>query len=221
MVAERHVLVLALRRSEINMTLVLCNQLVRAWPNMHTAFTTVEAHTVHRDVVDYRLVIYVGDVSLAQVGNRPVVIERPAAPVAALEANTTVPVTVVDATVETYVRTPVAGVPKVCAAVSPAPVTRCPQEARGGRQHPGTGDPVIVAVVPGPVTRCPDITNRRARRLHIHRQSRRCEVDRDADRHEREGRHRQGRQRKASQSGPDRGEAKRFLTHVDLVAIVA
>jgi len=219
MIAERHVLVFALHGSELNVTLVLCSQLVRAWPHVQAAFTTVETDTVHRDVVDHRPVIDVGDVSLTQVGNRPVVIERTTAPVTALEANTTVPITVVDTTVKTYVRAPIAGVPNI-GALSPTPVTRSPQQTRGGCQDPGARDPVIVAVVPSPITWCPDVTDRGAGRLHVHRQRRRREVYGDADRHEREGRHRQGRQRKSRQSGPGRSEAKRFLTHDDLVAIV-
>jgi hypothetical protein len=180
MITGCHALVFALHRSEVNMTLVLCNQLVRAWPRMQTTFTTVEAHTVHRDVVDHGPVVNVGDVSLAQVGNRPVVIERATAPIAALEADTTVPVTVVDATIETYVRAPVAGMPKVCT-ISPTPVTRSPQKSRRGCQYPGAGHPVIVALVIGPVTRRPDVPNRGAGRLHIHGQRGRREVDGDAD----------------------------------------
>ena len=219
MVAERHVLVLALRRSEINMMVVLCNQFVSAWPRMQASLTTVEAHTVDRDVVDHRPVINVGDVSSAQVGNRPVVVERSTAPVTALEANATVPITVVDTTVETYVRAPISGVPQICA-VAPTPVARRPQEPGRGCQHPGAGHPVIIAIVITPITWCPDIANRRTGRLHIYGQRRRREVDGDADRNEREGRHRQGRQRKTCQSGPGWSEAKRFLTHGDLVAIV-
>jgi hypothetical protein len=219
MVAERHVLVLPLRRSEINMMLVLCNQLVSAWPRMQASLATVEAHTVDRDVVDHRPVINVGDVSPAQVGNRPVVVERSTAPVTALEANTTVAIAVVDTTVETYVRAPITGVPQICAA-APTPIPGRPQKPGGGCQHPGAGHPVIIAIVITPITWCPDIANRRTGRLHIYGQRRRREVDGDADRNEREGRHRQGRQRKTCQSGPGWSEAKRFLTHGDLVAIV-
>ena len=113
MIAERHVLVVTLHGSESNMMLVLCNQLVGAWPRVQAAFATVEAHTVHRDVVDHRPVVDVGDMSRTQVGNRPVVVERLTAPIAALKANTTIPVTVVDTTVETYVRAPVTGMPQI------------------------------------------------------------------------------------------------------------
>jgi hypothetical protein len=179
MIAERHVLVFALHGSEFNVTLVLCSQLVRARSRVQAAFTTVETDTIHRDVVDHRPVIDVGDVSLAQVGNRAVVVERSTAPVTALEANTTVSITVVDTTVETYVRAPIAGVPKIDA-LPPTPVTRSPQQTGRGCQDPGAGHPVIVAVVPSPITWRPDVTNRGAGRLHVHRQRGRCEVHGDA-----------------------------------------
>ena len=124
-IAESHVLVIALHRSETNMAIVICNQLVRARPRVQAAFTTVVAHTVHRDVVDHRPVVNIGDVSFAQVCNRPVVVERPMAPVTALEANTGVAVPVIDTTVKTYVRAPIAGVPHIRTA-TPAPVARRP-----------------------------------------------------------------------------------------------
>ena len=66
--------------------------------------------------------------------------ERSTAPVTTLEANTTISVTVVDPTVETYVRTRVTGMPQICAA-SPTPVTRSPQQTRrkgASTQVPGT-----------------------------------------------------------------------------------
>jgi len=124
-IAESHVLVIALHRSVTNMAIVICNQLVRARPRVQAAFTTVVAHTVYRDVVDHRPVVNIGDVSFAQVCNRPVVVERPMAPVTALEANTGVSVPVIDTTVKTYVRAPIAGVPNIRTA-TPAPVTRRP-----------------------------------------------------------------------------------------------
>jgi hypothetical protein len=218
-IAERHVLMLALHGREVNVTLVLGSQLASAWPRMQATLTAVEADTIHRDVVDHRPVIDVGDMNAAQVGHRPVVVKCPVAPVTALEADTTVSVTVVDTTVEAYMGPPIAGVPRIGAA-APGPVARRPQQTGGRRQHPRARHPVIVSIVIGPITRRPDVTDRGAGRLHIHRQRGRREVDRDADRNERKGRHWQGRQREAGQSGPGRSEATRFLIHADLVAIV-
>lgn len=198
---------------------MFCRQLMRVWPRAQPAFATVEAHTSYIDVIDHRLVVHVGDMHATKVGDRSVVVERATTPVATLKTNTAVAVTVVDSTVKPYVGTPIAGVPEI-RATAPAPVTRCPQEARAGRHDPGARHPVIIAFVIGPVAGCPDIANRGTRWLFVDRQSGGCNVDGDADRHEREGRHRQCRQRETRQSGSGRIEAMRFLIHDDLVAIV-
>jgi hypothetical protein len=198
---------------------MLGSQLMRVWPRVEATFATVEAHTSHIDVIDHGLVVHVGDVHAAKVGNRPVVVEGTTTPVAALKTNTAVPISVVDSTVKPYVGTPIAGVPEI-RATAPAPVTRCPQEARCGGHNPCARHPVIIALVISPVARCPDITNCGAGWLLIHRQFGGCDVDGDADRHEREGRHRQCRQRETRQNGSGRIEAMRFLIHDDLVAIV-
>jgi len=124
-VTECRVLMIPLHRSERNVPIVLCSQLVRARPCAHAAFTAVEAHASHIVIVDNRLVVNVGDVHTTEVGNGPVVVKRVATPVTALKTNTTVTVPVVDTTVETYVRTPIALVPYI-EAVTPAPITGSP-----------------------------------------------------------------------------------------------
>jgi len=75
---------------------------------------------------------------------------------------------------------------------------------RGGRQRPGSGDPVVALVSPRPVSGDPDVAGRRARRLDIDREFRRRDVDRQADkhsciRHHRKRRERQGRNETADQ----------------------
>ena len=124
-VTECRVLMIPLHRSERNVPIVLCSQLVRARPCAHAAFTAVEAHASHIVIVDNRLVVNVGNVHATEVGNGSVVVKRVATPVTALKTNTTVTVPVVDTTVETYVRTPIALVPYI-EAVTPAPITGSP-----------------------------------------------------------------------------------------------
>ena len=124
-VTERRMLVIPLHRSERNVPIVLSSQLVRARPCAHAAFTAVEAHASYIVIVDNRPVVNVGDVYTTEVGNGPVVVKRVTTPVAAVKTNTTVTVPVVDTTVETYVRTPIALVPYI-EAVTPAPITGSP-----------------------------------------------------------------------------------------------
>ena len=186
---------------------------------VHATFATIEAHTSHVDVVDHRLVVDVCDVNAPEVCNGPVVEEGTTTPVAALKANTAVTVTVVDSTVEPYVRAPIAGMPGIHAA-SPTPIAGCPQQTRGGCDDPCARYPVIVAVAVGPIAGCPDIANRGAGWLDVYGQSRRSDVNGDSDRDERKGRHRQCRQRETRQCSSGGSEAERFVSHDDLVAIV-
>jgi hypothetical protein len=211
-------LVIPLHRSERNVPVVLSSQLVRARPCVHAAFTAVEAHASYIVIVDNRSVVNVGDVYTTEVGNGAIVVKRVTTPVAALKTNTTVTVPVVDTTVETYVRTPVALVPEI-EAVTPAPITGSPKITRLGRHHPRARYPVIVIITVSPVARCPDVPNSRARGLHIHRQSRGCDSDGNTDGDEREGRHRKCRQREPCDGGSGRIEATRFVVHDDLVAL--
>ena len=124
-VTERRMLVIPLHRRERNVPIVLSSQLVRARPCAHAAFTAVEAHASYIVIVDNRSVVNVGDVYTSEVGNGAVVVKRVTTPVAAIKTNTTVTVPIVDTTVETYVRTPVALVPDI-ETVTPAPITGSP-----------------------------------------------------------------------------------------------
>jgi hypothetical protein len=112
-VTEGCVLVLSLHCSKGHMVIMFCYELAAARACLQAAFTTVVTHPSHVDVVDDRLVVDVGDVNVVDVRNRTVVVERAVIPVTALETNTAVPESVVDAAVESDVRTPIAGVPNV------------------------------------------------------------------------------------------------------------
>ena len=104
-------LMIPLHPGRLKVTLVLCTQLVCGRTNMQTTGTAVEAHTVDRDIVDNRPVVYVRDVNRADVTDRSVIKESPTAPVAARESNTGIPEAVIDTAIESDVRTPIAGVP--------------------------------------------------------------------------------------------------------------
>jgi hypothetical protein len=190
LVAGGHVLVFALHRGEGDVVIVLGYQLVSARPRGNTAVAAVVAHAIHGDVVNHRFVVDVGDVGVSDVGDRTIVEEVPASPVASFEANTTVPVSIVDSTVKADVRPPIAFVPEV-GAFSPTPIPRCPQQARGRSGHPGAGHPIVVPVAIGPVAGSPDVAHRRASRLHIDGKCGRGNVDRDPDGYESERRQRE------------------------------
>jgi hypothetical protein len=77
-------------------------------------------------VYDDSLVINIRDIGDIYVGHRPIVEEFTVAPFTALEAFATVSKAVINAAVESDMRTPIAGIPKIHAVV-PTPVSRSPQ----------------------------------------------------------------------------------------------
>src|SRR5262249_23553553 len=144
----------------------------------NSARATVEAHAGSRCLRD-RLGVDVVDDRHVHVVDSGVVVEPARAPVAADITDTEVAKPIVDAAVEAYVRTPVAGVPHVRAA-APTPVARGPQRTDEGRDHPIARHPVVVVGSVSPVARYPDVTRPWAYRLNIDRNRRRG----DRNRHE-------------------------------------
>ena len=132
------------------------------------AGTAVVADMVHGSVVDYRLVVNIVNVRDVDVIHRAVVVEGSVIPIAALIADTAIAVPVVDATVETDLRTPVATIPSVGIS-APTPITRGPEQAHRGGHHPGTRHPKVAFTPISPVSRRPDITGGGGHRLRVHR----------------------------------------------------
>jgi hypothetical protein len=99
-----------------------CFRVTRA--GMDSAGSAVIAYAVHGDIIDDRLVVnvHVGDVHIV---HRTVVEEVTTIPVPAAVSCAKVAEAVINATVETDVRTPVAGMPYINT-FTPAPVTRRP-----------------------------------------------------------------------------------------------
>jgi hypothetical protein len=173
-------LMLHLRRDWSAVRFVSPGLLLRRRTRAYSALSTVVCH-MRIVVYDDGLVINIGDVGDVNVGHRPVVEEFAAAPFAALEAFAEVSEAVVDAAVESDVRTPIADVPEIDAIV-PTPVSGGPQISNFGSYHPGAGHPVVAVIVaPGPITRGPDIARARAKGLLVNRQCRRANSHRNAE----------------------------------------
>ncbi len=145
------------------------------------AIAAVEAHMGGR-VVDDRAVVDVGDAHVAEVVGGAVVGEPPMIPVAALVAHAAIAVAVIDAAVEADRRSPVALVEEVDPVV-PAPPARRPEQTHRGRQHPGSGHPVIAVRSVRPIAGRPEIAGCRDRRLHVNGKLGWRERDVHADRH--------------------------------------
>src|SRR6202795_1967961 len=137
----------------------------------HAARATVVAHFVHRDIVDgdvvhHGLVVRVVNDGGVHIVDRGVVVIPVAVPTAADVTHADVAETVIDAAVESDVRTPVTGVPTVPSADEP-PIAGSPQHTHPGRLNPGAGDPVIIVAVPMPVSRRPEVSILRTGRLLV------------------------------------------------------
>ena len=154
--------------------------LLRRRPGSYSALAAVEGHVrfvihddcaVHVDISDYRGV---------HVHHSGVVEEMAFAPFAAIEAVTAVSKSVINAAIESDLRSPVAGIPNVKAVV-PTPVARGPQIAGFGRFYPRAGHPVVaVIVIPSPVTGRPHIAVAGADRLLVDGQWGRTDPHRNA-----------------------------------------
>src|ERR1700761_909652 len=108
-------------------------------------------------VDDDRLVVDIRHVGYVHVGHRAVVEEVITAPLAAAKSDAAVAEAVVNAAVETDVRSPVPSVEKIDAALE-APVAGGPKEAGCGRHDPRARNPVIAVVTVSPVAGRPHIT---------------------------------------------------------------
>ena len=172
-----------LRLSRLYMPFVRVAAFLRCRLRGNAVRTAIEAGAVVHDrrVVDVR-VAHVGVVNhrRVHVHHRGVVSEHAAAPLAAAESDSAISEAVIHAAIEAHMRTPVSRVPCINSAVSPAPVSRRPQQARLRSLNPRTWNPEVSSItVIRPVSRRPDVVRFRTNRLNIYRQRRRCDGNRD------------------------------------------
>jgi len=146
--------------------------LLRRGTCLHPSVASVEAHPVHRDVIDGR-VVNVVDIGDIHIGDGAVIEKVSVIPAAAGEAHAEIAESIVDPTIKSYGRPPEAFVEHKCVA-APTPPARSPEEADFGRHYPRARHPVVIAniVIPIPVSWSPDIAITRANWLLIHRQRR-------------------------------------------------
>jgi len=96
------------------------------WPHNKTARAAVVADPIHGDVIDNRSVdVGVVNDRGVDVGHCAVVGKDPVIPVSADVIRTAVAVAIVNPAVEAHMRTPVAGMPEIPAALI-TPITRRP-----------------------------------------------------------------------------------------------
>lgn len=131
-------------------------------------------------VDDNRLVVDVRDICDVNVGDATVVKVPVALPIPAEKSGAGVTKAIINAAVETDVRSPIAAIPNV-ETVIPAPVAGGPKHSDGSK-HPSARNPVVaIVVIPRPVARRPDITLSWTQGLNINGQRRWTDPDRNSD----------------------------------------
>jgi len=137
------------------------------WLRGGAAGTAIEAGAIDGSVVvDDRGVVSVMNNGGVHVSDRGVVVIDASAPFATDEADTAVAEAVVDAAVETDVRSPIAGVKEVRSA-TPAPIAGGPEIAGRGSENPSAGNPEVAVIAVCPIAGSPDVADGWADGLHI------------------------------------------------------
>jgi hypothetical protein len=164
-----------------------CRRFRGGWPRPRPAASAVIADAVHRSrILDHRLAIHIVNDRCVHIIHRAVVVKGSVTPIPSRVADPQIAEPVVDATVESDLRTPVAFIPHIHA-IAPAPIARSPQSSDERRQYPCARHPIITVVAICPVAWRPDISFARTDGLRVDGQQRRSDGDRHRDRSERCG----------------------------------
>jgi hypothetical protein len=159
--------VVELRRSRLHMVFPHGNLVPGARPGRYPA-RAVEAGAAARST-DHRTInigiVYNGSI---HIHHRRVVAEMATGPNASAKTDPSVTIPVINASVESYVWSPITSVPSIDA-TDAAPVSRRPKISHSGRSQPYARNPVISVIPVGPVSRGPEIPVNRTGRLSIDR----------------------------------------------------
>src|SRR4029077_5930082 len=118
-------------------------------------------------IVDDGLVVGIVDHRHVDVVHLTVIEKVPAMPVSACIADTNIAEAVIDAAVETDVRSPISGMPDIHT-FTPTPIPGRPKKARLRREYPSAGHPKVAFVTPSPIPGRPDVTFPGAYGLRVH-----------------------------------------------------
>jgi hypothetical protein len=132
-----------------------CRDLGWSWTYVDAASAAVVGDTI-AGVHDHGTVVDVGNAGDVNPVDGAVVIEVVAVPITAVIAVAGIAETIVNAAIETNMKTPVPAVEAVAVVVE-APIAGRPKCAVVGRCAPRTGDPVVSRRSPAPVAGGPEI----------------------------------------------------------------
>ena len=155
----------------LNVRFAQGSHLFRPWLCIYAARTVKTAVVIYGDIIYHGAInISVMNHCCIYINNRGVVTKPVTFPGPAYKADAPVAISIVNSSIKTYVRAPIAGVKAICSAFV-APIGRGPQQAEPGRRGPVARDPIItIFVIVGPVSGYPKVALYRAGRLFINRQ---------------------------------------------------
>ena len=150
------------------------------WPCRCSTSSAVVAYASARSIIENTFPVYVSNHRLIHIIHGTVVVERTVVPISSGVADPDIAETIVDATIKSDLRAPVASMPDINT-VAPTPVSRGPKRSDERREHPGAGYPIIALGSVGPIAWSPDISCAGTKRLRVRGQQRRCDGDRNRD----------------------------------------
>ena len=180
-VTHRRLLMLMLLLRSLNMPIPHSRLLPRIRTITDAARPAIITYPIHRDIPNHGSIdIYISHYGRVDTRNRRVIPETPAIPFPTIITTATISTTIIDTAIISYMRPPITGIPSVYA-TDITPVTRGPVISHLRRSLPITGDPEITVIPICPVPGYPDISLRRTRRLLIHRDRRRRDMNRNSN----------------------------------------
>jgi hypothetical protein len=179
-VVSRQLFVLALHRRRSDVAFAQGRLLGSSWLSINSAVAAVIANPIHRYIVHYGLVVDIVYVGYVYAIDGLVVIKIATAPISTLVAVTRITESVVDASIEAYLRSPISHVPNE-GRTAPSPITWRPEKTDLGSEYPRSRHPEIAIITVRPIARSPNVAGTRAPGLLVHRQRRRCNPYRDED----------------------------------------
>jgi hypothetical protein len=126
--------------------------------------------------------VNIGDVHVRYVVNGGIIEKIPIIPISAHIASAGIAKSIVDATIEPNLRSPIPFLEHI-SAIDPAPVSWRPKQARLRREDPSARHPIKIIAIRCPIPRRPYVTRLGNWRLFINRQWRRRDIDSDIDDH--------------------------------------
>ena len=124
----------------------------------YSCSTAIVAYSAWNRIVDNSSRISSTNGRNIDICHRAVIVIDAASPISPVKTYSCISVAIAYSSIKSNMPSPIPIMPDINA-VSPTPITRCPEKAGLRSQYPNTGDPVIAGSV-SPITRSPNVVRR-------------------------------------------------------------